>query len=186
MTSLLPLRTVRSDLNIPESIEAVVMKALRKDPSRRFANMFELNAALEEAFKPVKQPKQNRRKATIVPAVPPRPPLLKQLRPLIGAVIVLPLICGVVYLSAGEGTLKAKQLEAQLALQEGAIGPDNPRLIPLLTELSNEYRSYDPAYIGAIRIQERLVRLLEKSKGNSVELSRAKLELAICLPGAVI
>lgn len=174
----LPLRTVRSDLNIPQSIEAVVMKALRKDPSRRFANMYELNAALEEAFKPVKPPKQTDEKAAVVPAVPARPPLLKKLRPLIAAAIVLPLICGLVYFSAGEGTLKAKQLEAQLALQEAAIGPNNPRLIPLLTELSNEYRSYDPAYIGAIRIQERLVRLLEKSQGNSVELSRAKLQLA--------
>jgi serine/threonine protein kinase len=174
----LPLRTVRSDVQIPEAIESVVMKALRKDPNRRFANMYELNAALEEAFKPVKPALPSEERTAATPEAPPRLSLLKQLRPLIAALIALPLICGVVYLTAGEGTLKAKQLEARLAVQEATMGPSSPALIPLLVELSAEYRNYDPSYIGAIRVQERLTRLTEKHRPHSPELSRAKLDLA--------
>lgn len=42
-------RDVRSDLQVPAALEAVVMRCLEKDPSRRYADMADLEAALCEA-----------------------------------------------------------------------------------------------------------------------------------------
>jgi len=43
-----PMRERRPDLNIPEYIEAIVMKALEKDPKDRFKDMEEMKKAIEE------------------------------------------------------------------------------------------------------------------------------------------
>jgi len=43
-----PMRERRPDLNIPENIEAIVMKALEKDPKDRFKDMEEMKKAIEE------------------------------------------------------------------------------------------------------------------------------------------
>lgn len=177
----LPLRAVRADLSIPEPIEAVILKTLRKDPARRYATMYELQSALEEAFRPSKPAAPADDRGTVggqsQQQKSGRPPW-RRLRPIIAGLIFLPLVAGLLYLAAGEGTLKAKQLEARLALQEAGSGPNSITLIPILTELGTEYRNYDGSYIDAIRVQERLMRLLEEHKPRSAELALAKLDLS--------
>lgn len=181
----LPLRTVRADLNIPQTIEQVVIKALHKDPNRRYANMHELQAALEDAFKPARTDAANSQPSPATTSQPGVTPaarhsgrFLRWLGPILAASILLSLSGALIYLAAGDGTFRAKRLQAVLFFQDNTGGTASASVIPTLNSLAAEYRESNPNSMAAIRTQERLTLLLEKYHPNTRELAKAKLDLA--------
>ncbi len=181
----LPLRTVRADLNIPPAIEQVVMKALRKDPNRRYATMHELQASLEEAFKPAQStaaanidPPPAGKTASAEKRAAGRRNLRRWLVPLAVAAVLVPLAGALIYLAAGDGTFKSKRLQAVLFIQDNTGSATSASVIPTLNSLAAEYRQSNPDSMPAIRTQERLTQLLEKYRPNTRELAKAKLDLA--------
>lgn len=64
-----PLREVRPDLNIPEKLEAVVLKALNKESDKRYQTMAELRDDLEQSV-----PKPLQLRPGTVPVLPSKAP----------------------------------------------------------------------------------------------------------------
>ncbi|MFH0884554.1 MAG: serine/threonine-protein kinase [Candidatus Micrarchaeota archaeon] len=54
---LVPPRTRRPEANIPEDVEAVILKALQKAPQERFANIGEMGAAISKCAAPKHKPR---------------------------------------------------------------------------------------------------------------------------------
>lgn len=54
---LTPPRTLRPDADIPEEVEAIIMKALRKEPDERFQTIREMEAAILRCSAPKHKPK---------------------------------------------------------------------------------------------------------------------------------
>jgi serine/threonine-protein kinase len=72
-----PLNFVNPDLHFPEQLEAVVAKALNKDPKNRYENMDDFAAALSEAARSAEPPPRHFSSASmrgLVTAPPPPPP----------------------------------------------------------------------------------------------------------------
>lgn len=153
------LKTVRPDLDIPEQLEVLVLKALEKEPAMRFPSMSVLKRNLE--FVPTFAEKEK----TLGPApqapdmVPMRTSWLRW---------ALPVVAGVLLLGGGVAWfVYANDLKAQVAWIEFSEGAHSERLLKPTRQLRDLFAK-DGNNNDAFRYAAKAIELSKATEPNSL------------------
>lgn len=170
---------VRPEVVIPQQLEAIVFKALEKNPENRFQSMiaFKRNLEFATSFPDEKQLPPVKKKTTFTDLKLPKvkPPVKVMLA--VGAIVLATAILVGLDETLGTRSTSTKWAETQLAWKEQSHGKESPQVVAALLELGKRY--YNNGQFGkSIELHEKWLRLTRKLKGeNSVHAALAEEEV---------